>query len=115
MADDQPQGGLQRERTRLAWRRTALSFAAVGALLVRDNLGRGVPAELPGIAVLCFAATVYLLGAARSRPRAAVDPEPTGGAHDEGGAPVAGVVPARAVAALAVTAAALSLLELLVR
>jgi uncharacterized membrane protein YidH (DUF202 family) len=67
---DRPQpvldSGLQAERTRLAWSRTALSFAAVGALLLHNGLSRGDPVYgLPGIIALCFAAATYLLGVGR--------------------------------------------------
>ena len=47
--------GLARERTDLAWTRTAISFAAVGAVLLRSD-----PAV--GAAVLAAAAAVWFLG-----------------------------------------------------
>jgi uncharacterized membrane protein YidH (DUF202 family) len=34
--------GLARERTRLAWARTAIAFAAVGAAMLRRELAAGV-------------------------------------------------------------------------
>ncbi len=58
--------GLQAERTRLAWSRTALSFAAVGALLLHANASTGYRLqELPGLLALCSAAVTYLLGVGR--------------------------------------------------
>jgi len=47
--------GLARERTDLAWTRTAISFAALGAVMLRSN-----PAV--GATVLAAAAAVWLLG-----------------------------------------------------
>lgn len=44
-ADDDPESldpGLARERTRLAWSRTAIAFAAVGVILLRYQLITGV-------------------------------------------------------------------------
>ena len=58
--------GLQAERTRLAWSRTALSFGAVGALLLHNGITTGGGLNfLPGIIGLCCAAGTYLLGVAR--------------------------------------------------
>jgi uncharacterized membrane protein YidH (DUF202 family) len=58
--------GLQAERTRLAWSRTALSFAAVGALMLHSGLSTGGRLdELPGLIALCSAAATYLLGVSR--------------------------------------------------
>jgi len=58
--------GLQAERTRLAWSRTALSFAAVGALLLHIGTSPGHRLhELPGLLALCSAAATYLLGVGR--------------------------------------------------
>lgn len=58
--------GLQAERTRLAWSRTSLSFAAVGALLLHNGLTTGDRLHgLPGLIALCCAAATYLLGVSR--------------------------------------------------
>ena len=58
--------GLQAERTRLAWSRTALAFAAVGALMLHSGMSRGNRLdELPGLIALCSAAATYLLGVGR--------------------------------------------------
>ena len=58
--------GLQAERTRLAWSRTALSFAAVGALMLHTGMSTGNRLhELPGLIALCSAAATYLLGVSR--------------------------------------------------
>ena len=40
--------GLARERTQLAWTRTALSFAALGAALLKVSLLAGIPAVAVG-------------------------------------------------------------------
>jgi uncharacterized membrane protein YidH (DUF202 family) len=47
--------GLARERTRLAWMRTALAFAAVGAVILHREV-------LPGLAILALAPVVWALG-----------------------------------------------------
>ena len=58
--------GLQAERTRLAWSRTALSFAAVGALMMHTGMSTGNRLhELPGLIAVCSAAATYLLGVSR--------------------------------------------------
>ena len=71
--------GLQAERTRLSWSRTALSFAAVGALLLHANASTGYRLqELPGLLALCSAAATYLLGVGRyhATPRNAARDRP---------------------------------------
>ncbi len=68
MAEPRPvlDPGLQAERTRLAWSRTALSFAAVGALLLHNGITASDPLHsLPGVVGLCCAAGTYLLGVSR--------------------------------------------------
>jgi uncharacterized membrane protein YidH (DUF202 family) len=58
-----PDPGLARERTALSWTRTALSFAAVGGVVLRREV-------VPGLILLALAPAVYLLGrVAYSRPR----------------------------------------------
>jgi uncharacterized membrane protein YidH (DUF202 family) len=52
--------GLARERTDLAWVRTAISFSAVGAVIVRSSL-------VPGVIVLASGLMVWLLGRAAAR------------------------------------------------
>ena len=52
--------GLARERTDLAWTRTAISFSGLGALMLRTS----PPA---GAAVLAIAAAVWLLGRLSAR------------------------------------------------
>lgn len=52
---DERDHGLARERTRLAWGRTALSFAAVGGIVAKSEL-------LPGLVILAMAAAVWQLG-----------------------------------------------------
>ena len=58
--------GLQAERTRLAWSRTALSFGAVGALLLHGGVTSGDRLRwVPGLIGLSCAAATYLLGVIR--------------------------------------------------
>jgi uncharacterized membrane protein YidH (DUF202 family) len=58
--------GLQAERTRLAWSRTALAFGAVGALMLHSGMSTGNRLhELPGLIALSSAAGTYLLGVFR--------------------------------------------------
>ena len=53
--------GLARERTSLAWTRTALSFAAVGGVVLKKDV-------IPGIIILCAAPVVWELGRLARRP-----------------------------------------------
>jgi uncharacterized membrane protein YidH (DUF202 family) len=47
--------GLARERTSLSWTRTAISFAAVGGVVLKR-------AVVPGLVLLALAVVVYALG-----------------------------------------------------
>ena len=47
--------GLARARTSLAWTRTALSFAAVGVVVLRKDI-------LPGLIILAAAPVIWQLG-----------------------------------------------------
>jgi len=47
--------GLARERTSLAWTRTAISFAAVGGVVLKR-------AVVPGLVLVALAPAIYLLG-----------------------------------------------------
>ena len=47
--------GLARERTTLAWTRTAISFAAVGGVVLKR-------AVAPGLILLALAPAIYLVG-----------------------------------------------------
>ena len=54
--------GLARERTSLAWTRTAISFAAVGGVVLRREV-------IPGLILLALVPVIYALGRlAYSRP-----------------------------------------------
>lgn len=55
--DDDEDGdpGLARARTSLAWTRTALSFAALGGVVLRKDL-------IPGLIILAAAPVVWQLG-----------------------------------------------------
>jgi uncharacterized membrane protein YidH (DUF202 family) len=47
--------GLARERTRLAWRRTAIGFAAVGGIILKTNV-------IAGAVVLAMSPLIWVLG-----------------------------------------------------
>ena len=47
--------GLARERTMLAWTRTAISFAAVGGVVLKKEV-------IPGLILLALAPAIYLVG-----------------------------------------------------
>jgi uncharacterized membrane protein YidH (DUF202 family) len=53
--DEPPDPGLARERTRLAWTRTAIAFAAVGGVIIRREL-------LAGLLVLSLFPLIWVLG-----------------------------------------------------
>ena len=53
--------GLARERTSLAWTRTALSYAAVGGVILRKEV-------IPGLLILCAAPVIWQLGRVARRP-----------------------------------------------
>lgn len=53
--DEDGDPGLARARTSLAWTRTALSFAAVGGVVLRENL-------IPGLLIMAAAPAVWQLG-----------------------------------------------------
>jgi uncharacterized membrane protein YidH (DUF202 family) len=50
-----PDPGLARERTTLAWTRTAISFAAVGGVVLRKEV-------VPGLILLALAPAIWQLG-----------------------------------------------------
>jgi len=47
--------GWARERTSLAWTRTALSFAAVGGVVLKNDV-------IPGLIIICAAPVIWQLG-----------------------------------------------------
>ena len=47
--------GLAEERTSLAWTRTAISFAAVGGVMLKENV-------VPGLIILATALVIWRLG-----------------------------------------------------
>jgi uncharacterized membrane protein YidH (DUF202 family) len=53
--DEDGDPGLARARTSLAWTRTALSFAAVGGVVLKENL-------IPGLLIMAAAPVVWQLG-----------------------------------------------------
>jgi uncharacterized membrane protein YidH (DUF202 family) len=55
--------GLARERTELAWHRTAISFAALGGAILRSRPAAGVP-------ILIISAVVWKLGRLPRAPAA---------------------------------------------
>ena len=58
----QRDAGLARERTSLAWTRTAISFAAVGGVVLKREV-------VPGLILLVLVPVIYMLGRlAYSRP-----------------------------------------------
>ena len=58
--DDQPDAGLQSERTAMAWQRTALTMAGVSALTLRHAEG-DVLRSLPGLVGLVGAVGLLLV------------------------------------------------------
>ena len=54
-ADAASRPGLARERTALAWTRTAISFAAVGGVVLKRDI-------IPGLILLAVAAAIWPLG-----------------------------------------------------
>lgn len=60
--------GLQAERTALAWRRTALSAAAVAALSLHQAAERGwAAAAIPALFAVCAMLMLVHIGCTRSR------------------------------------------------
>ena len=54
-ADPASRPGLARERTALAWTRTAISFAAIGGVVLKRDV-------IPGLILLAVAAAIWPLG-----------------------------------------------------
>ena len=55
VGDPPPQPGLAQERTALAWTRTAISFAAVGGVVLKRDL-------IPGLILLALSPAIWQLG-----------------------------------------------------
>jgi uncharacterized membrane protein YidH (DUF202 family) len=53
--DPAPQPGLAQERTALAWTRTAISFAAVGGIVLKREV-------IPGLLLLALVPAIWQLG-----------------------------------------------------
>lgn len=78
-----PDVGLQNERTSLAWFRTGLSFAAVGALLLHSSelLRHPVPGLLGAIALATGGAGVMVSGRRYAHADAAIRQRRPAGPH----------------------------------
>jgi len=61
--------GLARARTSLAWTRTALAFAAIGAVILRRELAAGS-------LILALSGLVWIVGRLARIPRREVQPRP---------------------------------------
>lgn len=64
---DDVDSGLARERTELAWNRTAISFAALGGVVVRDSPAAGLPILAMSALIFLVARTVRAAGHPRRR------------------------------------------------
>jgi uncharacterized membrane protein YidH (DUF202 family) len=53
--DEESDPGLARARTSLAWTRTALSFAAVGGVMLKEDV-------VPGLIILATALVIWRIG-----------------------------------------------------
>ncbi len=98
--------GLQSERTYLAWQRTGLSFAAVGALLVHAVGGLQHPlAVAPGVFGLAVGAVILFRALVRYRGAVEAARGRRGAAAGSVTAAVAGAATVLAVAGLVVIVA----------
>jgi uncharacterized membrane protein YidH (DUF202 family) len=59
--DEDGDPGLARARTSLAWTRTALSFAAVGGVVLKNDL-------IPGLLIMAAAPVIWQLGRLARHP-----------------------------------------------
>jgi hypothetical protein len=88
---DEGDAGLALERTSLSWTRTAISFAALGGVMLKDNV-------ITGLLVLAVVPLIWRLG---RPPRSGLPPS---------GLPTVGAMRIRAITASVVGVALLSLL-----
>ncbi|HEX4092093.1 MAG TPA: DUF202 domain-containing protein [Trebonia sp.] len=67
---EESDSGLARERTALSWTRTAISFAALGGTLLKENV-------ITGLVVLAIAPVVWQIGRVTRAARAEPGGQPT--------------------------------------
>jgi uncharacterized membrane protein YidH (DUF202 family) len=65
---EDPHGGTARQRTELAWTRTAIAFAAVGGAMLRTSLAAGLIVLAMSILILGLRRLLPDGAAARARP-----------------------------------------------
>ena len=61
--------GLARERTNLAWLRTAVAFAAIGGVILKQELVAGLVVLAVSVLIWYLGRLVQAPGAVRARPR----------------------------------------------
>jgi uncharacterized membrane protein YidH (DUF202 family) len=76
MPPPEPSPGVARERTGLAWERSALAYATLGAVVLGVAAHRHAPGLLPVSAALAIVAFGVWLHGRRAYERTAVAPQP---------------------------------------
>jgi uncharacterized membrane protein YidH (DUF202 family) len=66
---EDPDPGLARQRTELAWTRTAISFAAVGGFVLKSHPYAGIPIVALGALIWKLGQLASKPGAGQARPR----------------------------------------------